>query len=111
MFENGIGMSLYHGLDHWLLYDLLATAVRPQHIHSAGTGFSIPLDRIQSGEILRCEHLTVPIRSNRAVIELFVAYISVDSVLDACSSSTLIMPFTMTYDSSELDFLKSNVLF
>lgn len=111
MFENGIGMSLYHGLGHWLLYDLLATAVRLQYILSAGTGFSMPLDGLRSGEILRCGHLTGSTRLKRAVITFFVAYILVDSVLDACSSSTLIMPSTMTYDSSELDFLKSNVLF
>jgi hypothetical protein len=75
-------MSLYRSLSHWLLYDLLATEVHPQYILSAGTGFCMPHDGLRSGEILRCGHLTVPIRLNRAVITFFVAYISVDSVLD-----------------------------
>lgn len=43
----------------------------------------MPLDGIRSGETLRCGHLTGSTRLKRGVITLFVAYISVDSVLDA----------------------------
>jgi hypothetical protein len=83
VFRKGIGMSLYRSHGHWLSYDLLATAVRLQYILSAGIGFSIPLDGLRSGEILRCGHLTVFIRLKRAVITFFEAYVLVDSVLDA----------------------------
>jgi hypothetical protein len=76
-------MSLYRSLGHWLSYDLLAMTVRPQYILSADIGFSMPLDGLRSGEILRCGYLTVSIRLKRPIITFFVAYVLVDTVLDA----------------------------